>query len=114
LYQGGQPIEVRRPTDRTLELSVERGYFTNPFERLQRDPAQSPFRTGDGVQLARMRVTVVEVNAGGAPTLVRFDFPDALERLDADFWFWDARVPKPWPLPPVGGRVAISAQPAFL
>jgi hypothetical protein len=114
LYQGGQPIEVRRPTDRTLELSVERGYFANPFERLLRNPARSPFHAGDSVQLPRMRVTVVAVNAGGAPTLVRIDFPDALERLDADFWFWDAKVPKPWPLPPIGAQVAISAQPAFI
>lgn len=114
LYQGGQAIEVRRPTDRALELSVEPGYFTNPFERVERDPSRSPFHAGDSVQLPRMRVTVVDVNAGGAPTLVRFDFPDALERLDAGFWFWDAKVPKPWPLPAVGARVAMAAQPAFL
>jgi hypothetical protein len=114
LYEGGQAIEVRRPTLHTLDVRVERGYFTNSFERLMRDPARSPFHAGDVVQLPRMRVTVMEVNAGGAPTLVRFDFPDALERLGAEFWVWDRKVPKPWLLPAVGASVAIAGQPAFL
>jgi len=93
---------------------VERGYFASTIERILRNPAWRPFRSGDIVQLPRMRVTVVEVNAGGAPTLVRFDFPDALERLAIDFWVWDFKTPKPWPLPPVGSRVALSGLPVFL
>jgi hypothetical protein len=114
LYEGGQPIEVRRPSDRALEIGVERGYFSNPFERLMRDPARSPFHAGDRVQLPRMRVTVVEVNAGGAPTLVRFEFPEALEKLEADFWVWDGKGPKRWGLPAVGDGVSLAAQPAFM
>jgi hypothetical protein len=114
LYEGGQPIEVRRLSDRTLEVSVERGYFATTFERVQRNPARSPFRAGDTVQLPRMRVSVVEVNRAGAPTRVRFEFPAALERLDADFWYWDGKKPSPWALAPIGASVAIKAQPSFL
>ena len=113
LYAGTQPVKVRRSSDRALDLEVENGYFAATLERIVRDPAQTPFHAGDTIDLARMRVRVLKVNPSGAPTLVRFEFPDALEHLDIDWLVWRDRTPQPWQPPPIGAQLSLEALRAF-
>jgi hypothetical protein len=113
LYAGGQPIEMRRSSERSLEVEVARGYFAATIENFVRNPARRPFRAGDVVQLPRMRVTVLAVNGDGAPTRVRFEWNDVLERLGFAWMAWDGRAPKAWPLPPVGGHATLPALQPF-
>jgi hypothetical protein len=113
LYAGGQPFEVSRPTDRSLELQVERGYLATSMEQFERNVSEHPFRAGDSVQLARLRATVLAVNGSGAPTRVRFEWNAALEQLDYAWLTWDGRAPKPWPVPSVGSPPQRFARPGF-
>jgi hypothetical protein len=107
LYAGSAPVELSRPSERTLELRVEPGYLANAFERVVRDPGRKPFRAGDSVELPRMRVTVQEINAQGAPTHVRFDFTQPPEQSDALWFAWLDGGPVAWTLPPVGKTVQL-------
>jgi hypothetical protein len=113
LYAGSQPVEVLRSGERSLELSVARGYLAATLERLVRDPEQAPFQRDDVVQLPRLRATVLEVGANGAPTRVRFDFPAPLERCRLDFMVWEGRKPRAWSPPPLHARVQLEALHAF-
>jgi hypothetical protein len=113
LYAGGQAVEVSRPSERSLEVGVERGYLATRLEQFVRNPAKRPFHPGEVVQLPRLRVTVLAVNGGGAPTRAHFEWSSALEQLDYAWMVWEGRAPKPWPLPPVGSRLQLPATPAF-
>jgi hypothetical protein len=100
-------VEVRRTDPRSLELEVAGGYLAGAIERIVRDPARVPFHPGETLKLSRMRVSVLEVNGGGSPTRVRFDFDDALERLPIDWLIWSDRRPYAWHPPPVGARMSL-------
>lgn len=114
LYSGAQPVEVTRPSERSLELDVDAGYFAATIERINRNPARHPMHAGDVVQLPNMSVSVLAVNSDGAPTRVRAEFPVALEKLAADWLYWDGKLAKPWTLPRVGGHASLAPVYSFL
>jgi hypothetical protein len=102
LYSGLQPIELVRSGERHLEIQVAAGYLATPSERVSRNPTRNPFLVGDSVAIPRLRAQVLEVNHGGAPTRVRFEFPVPLEQLR---WLcWEGRAPQRCAPPALGTR----------
>lgn len=110
LYAGLAEATLVRTGARTLELSVERGYFATPFERIERDPGQAPLRAGDEVTLPRMQVHVL-VARDGAPVRVRFAFTRPLR--DLRFFVWRGRKPSELSAPAIGASLHVSAASAL-
>jgi hypothetical protein len=114
LYAGGMPVRLHRASERVLELEVMEGYLANAFERVMRDPARKPFRAGDTLELPRMRVTVLQVNAQGAPTRVRFALNFDPAQSDTLWLAWLESGPVPYQLPALGETVELPGIGALL
>lgn len=101
LYAGSQPVRVRRLDERSLELQVDAGWFTNLLEQT-RDLERSPFVAGETIQLPTLSARVLAVNEDGAPTRVRFTLAEPFDRDRYTFYCWRGRVPAPCQLPARG------------
>jgi len=108
LYAGGARLSVTRIDSNTLEARVPQGYGRYPVERVfcaERDlPIQGTTR-----ELLDLRVSVVETNARGLATRVRFRFADKLESSDRLWLSWHGTRPAAWAPPPVGETVDLPA-----
>jgi hypothetical protein len=100
LYAGASNAVVRRVSETTLELAVERDWL-GTIGALTRDLSRAPFRAGEVLSRPRMRITILEVTARGGPKRMRFELqPDPDRQLL--FYAWRGRTPAPIALPPVG------------
>jgi hypothetical protein len=110
LYGGGADVELRRTAERSLELTVARGFFACAVERIARDPGRRPLRAGEVIELSRMRARILAVR-DGAPTRVGFDFTTSLDgrRILA----WSGRELRRVVLPPIGGELHVPAATAL-
>ena len=106
LYAGFSELSAERIDAKTLELSVEDGWCTRPFERLFTTPSSLP-KLGETRSAEGMRATVVEVSADGLPKRVRFQFEDGLESASRVWLAWDGRRPVRWTPPAPGKRVEV-------
>lgn len=106
LYAGGQPFEIQRVDDRSLELHVARSWFAIPFDRYV---SRAAFRAGDRIDLPHFDVEVREVDATGAPTRARFTFDRSLDDPELAFLHWEGPKIASWTPPPIGSRVPLSA-----
>lgn len=107
LYAGGQPVDIRRIDDRSLELHIARSWFTTPFARF-RDLSQEGFRAGDRIALSHLSVEVREVDASGAPTRARFTFARSLDDPGLTFRSWQGTRFATWTPPPAGSSVRLA------
>jgi hypothetical protein len=114
LYVGGAPYEVERIDDRTLEVYVERAWFRSPFESFVRDLAEQPLAAGDVETTDAFTAHILEVDARGAPTRVRFQF---IRPLDDPRWLWlryEGAVVVSWRPPAVADKQRLAAVASFL
>jgi hypothetical protein len=102
LYVGGASYDVQRVDAHTIDMQVQRGWFSNVLERLAREPREEPFAAGDLLTTDMLTARVLEVNARGAPLRVRFQF---IRPLEDPRWLWlrldGARV-LAWTPPAIG------------
>ena len=99
-------VEVSRPARDVLVVVAQDGYLATPTQTMLRSPS-IPFERGQTIQRAAMRVVVEEITDDGRPTRVSFHFPTTLENETLRFLYWKDQQLQPFPLPPVGGSVAI-------
>lgn len=112
LYAGSQSLEVTRPDARSLELHAPRSWFASQFDGF-RDLARWPFSVGDQIELAHLRVEVLETDARGAPTRARFTFDRPLEHPGLTFRHWSSASITAWTPPPIGARLQLAAAEVF-
>jgi len=99
------PLTVRRVAASVLELSSEGGTMRDPFVGAVRN---TPFVTGDRVELRGLTVEVLAAEAG-YPTSVRFTFAESIDDGSRSFLAWEGHRFVPVELPPVGGSIELSA-----
>lgn len=85
LYAGADPVTVTRTAPNVVEERVPDGWFSRFADRLYRD---SPLQLGDTVHLAAMSAQVTSLTRDGRPTVVRFQFPTAIDDPSLLFLAW--------------------------
>ena len=100
-------LEVIRHDVYTLIVRPENGYITG-FDPVFRGD-NHPMRVGDTVELAGLRVEVMDVTEDGRPAMVAFRFEVPLEDPSLRWLQWKEGVYVPFVLPDVGERVKIPA-----
>lgn len=96
--------ELLRTGPATFELSLgDQRFLATESEQLFRGP-NHPLAKGYSVDLAGLRVTVLEADARG-PSRVRFDFDRPLEDPSLQFLAFRDGTLRKVTLPPVGGRL---------
>ncbi len=108
LAVGPSAVTARRLDERTLEVSMERGFLAGPLGPLFRDPRQR-FSEGERFRVPGMTATVLELTAEGTPATVRFRFDEALEDPRRRWVrYRDGRF-EPFTPPPVGRSTDLPA-----
>ncbi len=78
------PVEIVRPSERTVRVTPERGYLHTEPERLFR-AARHPLRDGDEIELRTLTAKVTAVTADGRPSSTEFRFHDP---IDSESYVW--------------------------
>jgi len=111
LYAGNGEVRVSRPAERALELFVARGWLATPIERALRDPERYPFVRGQSLTWQAAHATILDLNARGAPTRVRFDFESSLDSGQLGWLSWGRAGLSVWKPPRIGELVVLAAVP---
>lgn len=112
LYTGASPLWVQRVDDRTLELTVDRGWGAVPMDRIFCAPEDLP-RIGSTVRLPPFRAEVLSATGEGRPERVRFHFATALESPERQFLTWQDNRVVPFEIPKPGARVRLTPSSFF-
>ena len=106
LAVGPSAVSGRRVDERTLELTMDRGFLSGPLGPLFRAPRE-PMAVNETLQVPGMSATVMALTPGGTPATVRFRFDAALES-PGRLWvqYRDGRF-LPFEPPPVGGSLEL-------
>ncbi len=111
LYSGTHPLTVTRADGNTLDVRSERGWLYDTGDRAFR---ATPFRVGEVVELARMRVEVRGLTPDGRAGDVRFSFPANLEDPSLIFMVWGRHGLERVSPPSVGEATTVAAANLFL
>jgi hypothetical protein len=93
--------------DKTLQITVPEG-FLPPMDNFFRDP-QLRFNLGDQIDLGGISVTVIQVLSDGQPDAVKFQFEQALQDPNLQFFIWNKDKYSEFKLPSVGRKIEIAA-----
>ena len=100
------PQQLTRTGEAAFELSLSEGRFlTSEFEAIFRGPGH-PLVQGATVELAGMKVTVLEADEEG-PRRLGFELDAPLEDPSWVFLSWKDEALRPFTFPPVGQRVSL-------
>jgi hypothetical protein len=103
LYAGTDELQVARVGEHALELSVASGFLSAPVSGSIRNPARTPFRVGDEIELPRLRIKVLTAHAGD-PTCIRVDF----FATPPSVWAFRGHAVEPFELPEVGASATLA------
>jgi hypothetical protein len=87
LYAGSHDVSLARTGPHSVEVRSGTGWLAGDMDRTYRN---SPFRSGEEVDLAEMKAVVRELNAHGRPETVEFTFAKALDDPSLVFLSWQA------------------------
>ncbi len=104
---GSRDMFMTAVDDRTVRITVPQGFIA-PLDNFFRDP-NLRFKPGDSVDLDGVEVTVVKVTRDGQPESAQFQFADALQSSNVQFYLWDRGRYRAFQLPSIGKRMAIRA-----
>jgi hypothetical protein len=102
----GNDGTLTRVDERTLELSLRRGFVVDPLSQLPRGPTQ-PFAKGDVANLAGMTAEVEDITEDRRPARVRFELDRSLEDPLLGWVIWEGDRFVPMVPPPLGREVAV-------
>jgi hypothetical protein len=112
LYAGSARLRVRRSAPDALEVQATPGWGDKPIERFfcaKRDLPQA----GSERSVSGMHITVLENDADGLPSRVRFRFTSELESPTRLWLVWEGRAPVAWRPPALGEQVELPALSLF-
>ena len=108
LFGGHAEVAVTRLDAQTLLLRSDRGFLTDPLDRVYRG-RNHPLEPGNGLMLTATLAIVREVTADGSPRAVSFQFRAPLEDRGIRFMKWNAGRYEPFEPPPIGQSVVLPA-----
>jgi hypothetical protein len=108
LAAGGDPIELSRVDERTLQVRYDGGLLGRPLSELFRD-RRLPMKVGDRVDLAGLGIEVLAITPEGRAETVRFRFEDSLDAASLLFYRWENAGFRRMTLPAVGETVHLDA-----
>jgi hypothetical protein len=100
--------EVTRLDDRTLRIRPEGGFLQYGAEMMLRD-RRHPLPTGTSIDVAGMRVTIIDSTADGRPTAAEFRFDRSLEDPLFVWMCWSRKGYVPWTPPAIGDTAHLPA-----
>lgn len=100
---GPEHITLQRTAATVLELEYKEGILSTPFMELYRD-RRIAMHVGETIELAGLRIEVLELTSDQRARKVRFSFDAALEAEQFRFYIWrDGRFER-YQVPAVGAR----------
>jgi hypothetical protein len=100
---GAVPLEVTRPSERSLELRFAGGLLREPLLQLYRN-ADDVLPVGSVVALSGLTIEVTELTADRRVLAARFSFDRPLEDAALHFASWDGQRFARFTPPAVGGK----------
>lgn len=99
-------VTLARPDSHTLVLQADPPFFSIPWDRLYRDPAES-LRLGDETRLSDMVVRVTGVDSEARPNEIAYRFNEPLESDGLRWLMWNGDAFVPTQPPAVGTEVSL-------
>jgi hypothetical protein len=99
LYAGSHDVSLARTGPHGIEVRSDTGWLAGEMDRGYRN---SPFRSGEAVNLADMTAVVRELNADGRPETVEFSFAKALDDPSLVLLAWGTDGFERVSVPPTG------------
>ncbi len=110
LYCGADTMLVKRTGERTLQVSIAKGWMADTYSRSRRSK-EYYFKQGDTFNLQLMTAVIEQVTPDGRPLRVNFTFnkdPSEFEWLK-----WNKKEPEECELPAIGEEMWLAAPPVF-
>ena len=99
LYAGSHDVSLARTGPHSIEVRSDAGWLAGDMDGVYRN---SPFRSGEEVDLAEMKAVVRELSADGRPKVVEFTFAKALDDPNLVLLSWRPEGFERVSIPPEG------------